>query len=142
MEEVINPINLEDSYVLDDLDCPICGSKAVVRFLHETAEEQIDCYSCGYLRRFFITNLSDKDSKEDEFEWIPEYAIEEKHGFGAYSVRMLNSENTEVGSFATEQSEQYFINTVEELRDQIAYAKYTKFVDGNLEEVVLINTVE
>jgi hypothetical protein len=142
MEQFIEPVDLNQNVTLDDLDCPICGSKAVIRFFYDTAEEQIDCYSCGYLRKFYITNLEDKDNHESEFEWIPEYSIEEKEGFGAYSVRMLNSDNTEVGSFATEQSQQYFLNTVEQLKDQIAYAKYTTFVDGKLEEVIVINTVE
>lgn len=142
MEQFIEPVDLNQNVTLDDLDCPICGSKAVIRFFYDTAEEQIDCYSCGYLRKFYITNLSDKDNQQSEFEWVPDYAIEEQEGFGAYAVRMLNSENTEVGSFATEQSEQFFLNTIEELKNQIAYAKYTKFVDGKLEEVILINTVE
>lgn len=141
MEEVINPIDLSDDFIADDLECPVCGNTAVTRHNLDTAEEQIDCYSCGYTRQFVITNLDTKD-QASEFEWIPKYDIQEQKGFGAYAIRLLNSENTEVGSFATEQSEQYFINSVEQLKDQIAYAKYTKFVDGKLEQVILINTVE
>lgn len=141
MEDAIQPIDLTDSSIIDDLECPICGNRAIMRQNFETAEEQIDCYSCGYMRKFFITNFSSKN-EVGEFEWLPQYSIEEKEGYGAYAIRMANSENTEVGGFATEQSEEYFIHTVEQMKDQIAYAKYTKFVNGEIEEVILINTVE
>lgn len=142
MEHYIEPVELTQDFTLDDLDCPICGSRAVVRFFFETAEEHIDCYSCGYARKFVITNLADKQNQDSEFGWIPQYAVEESNGFGAYAIRILYSDNTEVGSFANEQSEQYFINSVQQIKDQVAYARYTKLVDGKIQETILINIVE
>lgn len=142
MEQNIEPVDFNEQFSFDDIDCPICGNRAITRFFFETAEEQIDCYSCGYTRKFYITNLDSKDDTSQEFEWTPAYSIEEKQGYGAYSVRMLNSDNIEVGSFATEQSEQFFIDTIEQMKDQVAYAKYSKLVDGKIEEVILISTVE
>lgn len=142
MEQFIEPVSVVQDFALDDLDCPVCGSRAIVRFFFETAEEHIDCYSCGYMRKFIITNLADKQNQESEFGWIPAYTVEEANGYGAYAIRMLHSDNTEVGSFANEQSEQFFIDSVQQVKDQIAYARYTKLVDGKIQEVILINTVE
>lgn len=135
-------LHQQADYSVDDLDCPICGNNAVTRFYYETAEEQIDCYNCGYARKFYISNLDEKQNTNDEFDWIPQYVIEEKTGYGAYSIRMLNNPNTEVGSFAEPLSEQYFIDLVEQQKNQIAYAAYTKLVDNKIEQVILINSVE
>lgn len=140
MEQLNNPTDRGD-VTLDDLECPICGERAVVQFWPETAEEQIDCYCCGYTRAFAITNLASKDTQQDGFGWTPQYAFTEHLGFGAYAISMLNSDEVEVGGFATEQSEQHFIDTVESMKDQIAYAHYTKYEGGKVVHVVLINTV-
>lgn len=130
---------LVTNYTADDIACPICGQPAINQFFFETGEEYIDCHSCGYTRKFYITNLEQKEA-QSEYDWIPEYKIDEQQGYGAYAVRYFGSSNLECGGFATPESEQYFIDTVEANKSNISYARYTKLVDGKIEQVILINS--
>ena len=133
--------DLITNFTADDIACPICGHPATNQFFLETGEEYIDCHSCGYTRKFFINNLDQKDV-QSEFDWLPDFTIEEYTGYGAYTIRFVGGSGTECGAFATPESEQYFIDNVEANRSNISFAKYTRFIDGVIEEIVVVNSAD
>lgn len=132
MSEVTNEL-------VDHVDCPICGSEeAISRQTIEPPQEQINCYKCGYLRDFYVTNLADKD-KVSEFEWVPRYQIKEQLGYGGYKLQLNHSNVAEIGSFATGGSLPYFLSEVDRLIDQVTYASYTELVDGQIKQTVVVD---
>ena len=81
--------------VLDSIDCPDCGLEAMIDIYYKTGEDFITCSHCGYSRKFYIANWDDQD-KESEFEWIPNFVLEEIHGKGANQLidKLENKTNT------------------------------------------------
>jgi ribosomal protein L37E len=121
--------------VLDYIDCPKCGSEAYDEFHHKTGEEFISCSHCGYNRKFYISNWDEKDDPEmidTEFEWVPKYGVEEVIGVGAYKIRAKDAIGYQIGSFTDPKGYNEFIEFVENNKDTLAHAEYTKFEDGQL----------
>lgn len=123
--------------MLDTIDCPGCGSEAMIDFYYKTGEEFITCQHCGYNRKFYITNWDEQD-KESEFEWVPQFSLEEIHGKGAYQLRGKGAMSTECGSFIEDASEEKFIELVEAQKDLLEHAEYTVYENGEFRNVVLI----
>lgn len=123
--------------VVDNIECPDCGSEAFNEFYYESGEEFITCIHCGYSRRFFIANLDEKGVKS-EFEWLPDYKLEELHGYGAYKIKVKGASAYECGSFGEPSAEQEFVRLIEESKDKLAHAEYTTFKDGTLAKTIII----
>ena len=121
--------------VLSSINCPDCGSEAMVDCYYKTGEEYINCQYCGYSREFTITNWDDKDK---ELVWTPLYKIVETHGKGAYKLRGKGAAATECGSFIVDNSEEEFIKLVQSQKELLEHAEYTTYRDGKFNTVVLI----
>ena len=123
----------------DIISCPVCGSEAHNEVFYKTGEEFIICGECGYNRKFFIANLEDKDkAQEGEFEWIPDFKVEEIFGCGSYKLRGKARAAYECGSFIQEESEGEFLKLVEEQKDMLEHAEYTTYKNNKLTKTILI----
>jgi len=121
--------------VVDYIDCVKCGSEAYNEFHPSTGEEFISCSHCGYNRKFYISNWDEKDDPEmidSEFEWMPKYEVEEVIGVGAYKIRAKDAVGYQIGSFIDAKGYDEFIEFVENNKDTLAHAQYTKFENDQL----------
>ena len=127
--------------VVDYINCPKCGSEAYDEFHPSTGEEFISCGHCGYSREFYISNMDKKyDSTlvNTEFPWMPEYKVEEVFGVGAYKIRAKDAVGYQIGSFIDTKGYDEFIEFVENNKDTLAHAEYTKYEDNQLQVKFLI----
>lgn len=127
--------------VTDHIDCPDCGSEAQNDFHYNSGEEFIMCNQCGYTRKFYIKNLEDQH-KQGEFEWVPDYDLEEIRGCGTYMIRQKNSLAYEWGAFTTPEAEAEIVSLIQGRKEELAHAEYTTFVDGVLTKTILIQEEE
>jgi hypothetical protein len=123
--------------VVDYIDCPRCDSEAHNEFFYKTGEEHITCIYCGYSRKFYIVNWEDR-GKESEFEWVPEFKLEEVQGCGAYRIRYKSTLAYECSAFASPEARKEFCRLVRERGDELAHAEYHVFEGGVLTKTILI----
>jgi len=123
--------------ISDTVACPQCGNEAWIEMFYETGEEHIGCPHCGYSKHFVITN-KEEENNVDEFEWVPDFKLEEIVGIGAYRIREKDSEIYEHGSFNEALSEALFIQMVEEQKHLLAFAEYRVYKDDVLQPVVTL----
>ena len=107
------------------IECPHCGTEAMIESVHATGEENIQCHNCGYGRRLAFTNGS--------------FEIKEQQAFGAYRVEMIGSPRLEAGSFTHRGAAQAFESMMETIKDRVAYASYSQYIDGQIVTKEVIN---
>lgn len=126
--------------VMENIDCPTCGNEAYMDFNYKTGEETINCHHCGYNRQFAITNWDERES--EGVDWIPKFETTELTGCGAYKIKHKGQPYYECGGFVSAESEPEFIKLINEQIEHLIHAEYTKFVDGELTRIVLLQEPE
>ncbi len=121
----------------DTIECPQCSGEAWIEMYYKTGEEVIGCPDCGYSKQFVIVNKETKSSV-GEFEWVPDFKLEEITGTGAYKLREKDSKFYEHGSFNENLNEALFIQMVEEQKHLLAFAEYRIYKDGVLQPLVTL----
>lgn len=110
---------------IDTIECPNCGHEAMVEIVHGTGEENIQCHNCGYSRRLAMTNGS--------------FELKEFPGYGAYRVEMLGAHRIEAGSFTHKGAAVEFENLMKQIQQNVAYASYSQYINGEIVTKVVID---
>lgn len=134
--------------VIDYIECPNCGNEAQSDFYYKTGEEYVMCSSCGYrrsaeLRRDKEGELVTKDGTERyEFDNVIMDYKESPNPYGAFRYRFVDNVGTACGTLETENDLTDFITTMElNENGAIEYAAYSRLVDGEIVETILINNI-
>lgn len=107
------------------IPCPNCGHEAVIEMVHGTGEENIQCHKCGYSRRMSMVNGS--------------FELKEFPGHGAYHVEMLGASRIEAGSFTHKGAAVEFENLMKQIQQNVAYASYSQYINGEIVTKVVID---
>ena len=121
--------------VIDHIECPNCGHEAYDDFYYKTGEEYVNCQNCGYHysstiinRDKLLTELTDEDWEIKEL----------KNPYGAYRIKVYESDAMECGSFS---SEEQFVELLANIRemDTIELFTISRFVDGEIKVIHVID---
>jgi ribosomal protein L37E len=135
--------------VIDYIDCPNCGNEAFSDFYYKTGEEYVSCNCCGYrrsaqLRRNEDGELATKDGTERyDFDNVIMDYEESPNPYGAFRYKLVGDVGTHCGTLETEADVTDFITTMElNENGAIESASYSRLVDGEIVETILINNVK
>jgi hypothetical protein len=134
--------------VLDYIECPNCGNEAHSDFYYKTGEEYVMCNHCGYrrsaeLRRNKEGELVTKDGTERyDFDNVIMDYKESPNPYGVFRYKFVGDIGTVCGTLETEDALTDFITTMElNENGAIEYAAYSRLVDGEIVETILINDI-
>lgn len=121
--------------VIDYIECPNCKHEAYDDFYYKTGEEYVNCQNCGYHysstiinRDKLLTELTDEDWEIKEL----------KNPYGAYRIKVYESDVMECGSLS---SEEQFVELLANIRemDTIELFTISRFVDGEIKVIHVID---
>lgn len=125
--------------VIEYIDCPNCGSPDCFDdFYYKTGEEYINCNRCGYHRSATIINRDKPLNELDKTDWE---IIESKNPYAAFRYKVNEAIAYHCGTLETEEDGEQFIATMES-DPTIQYAAYSRFVDGEIKETILIDNLK
>jgi ribosomal protein S27AE len=128
--------------------CPNCGSEFMLTDNQESGEFMMICSDCGYMhcKAFKRAENGNFILKDDTLppsfdNLIPLEDIIE-NPFGAWVVKLLDSEDVDGGSLANEDEFNEFIKLVEMLKEDNAaeYARISRLIDGEIVVTHYIDT--
>lgn len=121
--------------VIEAIQCPRCNDEASMDFYYKTGEEYIFCDNCGYSRSIEIINRDKKlnELKEEDFK-----VEENKEPYGAFRLEIRGNVGMQIGTLNTEEDSKEFKAAVL-LDPEIRYAHISRFVDGKIEKIVLVD---
>ena len=125
------------SSIIDNIECPNCGTEAHSDFYYKTGEEYVSCNNCGYyssvtFRRDENGDFVTEDGTDNyDFDNLIMEERELKNPYGAYRISQYDSLGYQCGSL---ESEEQLISLKEQVEkiDNIEYFSVSRFIDGQI----------
>ena len=123
--------------VIDETKCPVCSKDAFFEYYYKTGEEFIVCEHCGYRKTFFIKeekrNVLIKDIEESCFE-----LKEVTNPYGCFKYKFKDDDISSFSALETQDAMPSINEFVEENKDKLEYAKFSKFENGEILETNML----
>jgi DNA-directed RNA polymerase subunit RPC12/RpoP len=135
--------------VIDYIECPNCGHEAHSDFYYKTGEEYVMCNNCGYRRTAELKRDEDGElvtidgTERYDFDNLTMVYNELENPYGAFRYKFVGDIGTVCGTLETEDALTDFITTMElNENGAIEYAAYSRLIDGEIVETILINDIK